>query len=121
MLLAFSVTPLGPVASGQSAPGKSADSGTGPAGDSVGEAVAEAIRIVRESGLPSETNAMFTNIEGDWDEVMAVVKAAVDAVAARASRVSLVLKADLRSGASDAMHSKVASVERLLGTETSGT
>jgi uncharacterized protein (TIGR00106 family) len=86
----------------------------------VGDAVAEAIRIVRESGLPSETNAMFTNIEGDWDEVMAVVKAAVDAVAARAARVSLVLKADLRSGVTDALHGKVASVEARLREETPG-
>lgn len=80
----------------------------------MGDAVAEAVRVVRESGLPSETNAMFTNIEGDWDEVMAVVKAAVEAVAARAPRVSLVLKADLRGGVSDAMHSKVTSVEERL-------
>jgi uncharacterized protein (TIGR00106 family) len=90
----------------------------------VGEAVAEAVRIVRESGLPSETNAMFTNIEGEWDEVMTVVKAAVDAVSARATRVSLVIKADLRSGVTDAMHGKVASVEQWLSTgntETPGT
>jgi uncharacterized protein (TIGR00106 family) len=87
-------------------------------GDSVGDAVAEAVRIVRESGLPSETNAMFTNIEGDWDEVLAVVKAAVEAVAARAPRVSLVIKADLRSGVTDAMHSKVAAVEERLGRST---
>ena len=114
MLLAFSVTPLGPVSSGRSVPGKSADSGSEPAGDSVSEAVAEAVRIVRESGLPNETNAMFTNLEGEWDEVMAVVKAAVDAVAARAPRVSVVIKADLRSGVTDAMHAKVASVEERL-------
>ena len=63
----------------------------------MGAAVAEAIRVVRASGLPNETNAMFTNIEGEWDEVMAVVKQAVDAVAAAvAPRVSLVLKADIR-------------------------
>ena len=54
----------------------------------VTEAVAEAVRVVRESGLPNETNAMFTNIEGEWDEVMAVVKQAVDVVAAAAPRGS---------------------------------
>jgi uncharacterized protein (TIGR00106 family) len=91
------------------------DSGSDTGSDSVGDAVAEAVRIVRESGLPSETNAMFTNIEGEWDEVMAVVKAAVDAVAARAPRVSLVIKADLRSGVTDALHAKVASIEERLG------
>jgi uncharacterized protein (TIGR00106 family) len=62
----------------------------------VSEAVAAAIRVVRESGLPHETNAMFTNLEGEWEEVMDVVKRAVDAVAARSPRVSLVLKADIR-------------------------
>ena len=65
---------------------------------SVSESVAEAVRIIRESGLPNETNAMFTNIEGEWDEVMAVVKDAVFAVAEKSPRVGLVLKADLRAG-----------------------
>ena len=64
----------------------------------VAEAVAEAVQVIRDSGLPNETNAMFTNIEGEWDEVMAVVKAAVDKVAARSPRVGLVLKADIRKG-----------------------
>ena len=59
---------------------------------------------MRESGLPNQTDAMFTTIEGDWDETLAVVKRAVDAVAARAPRVSLVLKADLRPGVTDAPH-----------------
>ena len=95
MLVAFSITPLG-------------------VGDSVGEAVAEAVRVVRASGLPNRTDAMFTTIEGDWDEVMAVVKQAVDAVAARAPRVSLSLKADLRPGVTDALTAKLATVERHL-------
>jgi uncharacterized protein (TIGR00106 family) len=64
----------------------------------VSDAVADAVRVVRESGLPNETNAMFTNIEGEWDEVMAVVKAAVFKVAETSPRVGLVLKADLRRG-----------------------
>ena len=64
----------------------------------VSEAVADAVRVIRESGLPNETNAMFTNIEGEWDEVMAVVKRAVFRVAESSPRVGLVLKADLRRG-----------------------
>lgn len=95
MLVAFSITPLG-------------------VGEAVGEHVAEAVRIVRESGLPNRTDAMFTTVEGEWDEVMAVVKRAVDAVAARAPRVSVVLKADIRPGVSDALTSKVEAVERYL-------
>jgi uncharacterized protein (TIGR00106 family) len=96
VLAAFSVTPLG-------------------AGDSVGELVADAVRIVRESGLPNETNAMFTNIEGEWDEVMTVIQRCVQAVAARSPRVSVVIKVDYRPGATDALHGKVETVERELG------
>ena len=81
---------------------------------SVSRAVAEAIRVVRESGLPNETNAMFTNIEGEWDEVMAVVKRAVDTVAEHSPRVSLVLKADIRPGHTGMLTAKVAKVESLL-------
>ena len=95
MLVAFSVTPLG-------------------VGENVGEIVAEAVRVVRASGLPNRTDAMFTTVEGDWDEAMAVVKEAVDAVAARAPRVSLVIKADLRPGVTDALNAKVETIERYL-------
>jgi len=95
MLIAFSVTPLG-------------------VGEGVGEIVAEAVRVVRASGLPNHTDSMFTTIEGDWDEVLAVVKDAVDAVNARAPRVSLVLKADIRPGVTDGLTSKVETIERYL-------
>lgn len=95
MLVAFSVTPLG-------------------VGDSVGDLVAEAVRVVRASGLPNQTDSMFTTIEGEWDEVMAVVKQAVDAVAAKAPRVSVSLKADIRPGVTDALTAKVAHIERAL-------
>ena len=80
----------------------------------VSEAVAEAVRIVRASGLPNETNAMFTNIEGEWDEVMAVVKQAVDVVAATSPRVGLVLKADIRAGYDGQLTAKVERVARVL-------
>jgi uncharacterized protein (TIGR00106 family) len=95
VIIAFSVTPIG-------------------AGEGVGRAVAEAVRVVRASGLPSHTDAMFTLVEGEWDEVMAVVKQAVDAVLALAPRVSVVLKADIRPGVTDGLATKVESVERHL-------
>ena len=81
---------------------------------SVSEAVARAVRVVRESGLPCETNAMFTNVEGDWDEVMAVIKAAVEAVAEVSPRVGLVLKADIRPGFEGQLTAKVERVEEAL-------
>ena len=95
MIAAFSLTPLG-------------------VGESVGELVAEAVKVVRESGLRSETNAMFTNVEGEWDEVMAVIKSCVDRVAVRAPRVSIVVKIDYRPGHENAMTTKMQSVRRHL-------
>ncbi|WP_327087081.1 MTH1187 family thiamine-binding protein [Nonomuraea sp. NBC_01738] len=92
MIVAFSITPLG-------------------VGEGVAEPVARAVKVVRDSGLPNHTDSMFTTIEGEWDEVMAVVKRAVDAVAEVAPRVSLVLKADLREGVVDGMTSKLTSLE----------
>jgi uncharacterized protein (TIGR00106 family) len=81
----------------------------------VSDAVADAVRVIRESGLPCETNAMFTNIEGEWDEVMAVVKRAVFTVAESSPRVGLVLKADLRRGYDEGqLAAKVERVEERL-------
>jgi uncharacterized protein (TIGR00106 family) len=96
VIAAFSITPLG-------------------AGDSVGSIVADCVRIVRESGLANETNAMFTNIEGDYDQVMAVVKACVDKAAEAAPRVSVVVKMDvLAEDRAGRLQGKVESVERHL-------
>ena len=95
MIAAFSITPLG-------------------VGDSVSEPVAEAVALVRASGLPNETNAMFTNVEGEWDEVMALIKACVMHVAEAAPRVSVVIKIDHRPGVEDALHRKVEAVEQHL-------
>ena len=81
MLVAFSISPTAASEDG-----------------SVSEAVAAAVRVVKESGLPWELTSMFTTVEGDWDEVMAVVKRAVDVVAEVSPRVGLVLKADIRPG-----------------------
>lgn len=98
MIVAFSISPM-----------------AGDEDGSVSQAVASAVRVVRESGLPNETNAMFTNIEGEWDEVMAVVKSAVDAVAAVSPRVGLVLKADIRPGFDGQITAKVERIEQALG------
>jgi uncharacterized protein YqgV (UPF0045/DUF77 family) len=92
MLIAFSVAPSG-------------------IGDSVTGAVADAVRIVRESGLPNHTDAMFTTIEGSWDECMDVVRRATEAVGKHGTRVSLVLKADIRPGHSGELTGKVERLE----------
>lgn len=95
MLVAFSI-----------APSVAADS-TG----SVSESVAAAVKVVRESGLPNRTDSMFTTIEGEWDECMAVVKSCVETVAGYGPRVSLVLKADIREGFSGELSGKVERLE----------
>jgi uncharacterized protein (TIGR00106 family) len=85
---------------------------------SVSEAVATAVKVIRDSGLPTELSSMFTTIEGEWDEVMAVVKRAVFTVAETSPRVGLVLKADIRAGYDTGqLTAKVQRVEeRLRGT-----
>jgi len=92
MIAAFSITPLG-------------------IGDSVSAYVADAVRLVRDSGLPNETNAMFTNVEGEWDEVMALIGRCVTTVAEHAPRVSVVIKVDYRPGVTGALRAKVDAVE----------
>ena len=81
---------------------------------SVGPTVADVVRIIRDSGLPYETNAMFTNVEGSLDEVLDLVKRCIEHVAAAAPRVTVVVKLDVRTDHPDALHAKVATVERLL-------
>ncbi|HZI97989.1 MAG TPA: MTH1187 family thiamine-binding protein [Actinomycetales bacterium] len=95
MIVAFSVAPSG-------------------TGESVSDAVADAVRVVRASGLPHRTDAMFTTIEGEWDECMDVVRRACEAVGRHGPRVSLVLKADIRPGRSGEMQGKLDRLEAAL-------
>ena len=81
---------------------------------SVSQAVAAAVEAVRESGLPHETTSMFTTLEGEWDEVMTVVKRCVDVVAERSPRISLVMKADIRPGYTGQITAKVERVNEIL-------
>ena len=97
MLVAFSVAPSG-----------------GPT-DSVHDAVAAAVRVVRESGLPNRTTSMFTEIEGSWNDVFDVVKRATEAVAPFGSRISLVIKADIRPGYSGELTAKLDRLEAAMG------
>lgn len=99
MLVAFSVTPIGTANPG------------------VADEVADAVRVVRASGLPNRTDAMFTTIEGEWDEVMRVVRDAVEAVLERSKRVSVTLKADVYPGVSGALDMKVRAVEERLASD----
>ncbi len=101
MIIAFSVAP----------------SGTGRSDGSVHDAVAAAVRVVRASGLPHRTSSMFTEIEGEWDEVFDVVKRATEAVLPFGSRVSLVIKADIRPGRSGELAGKLERLERAIAAQ----
>ena len=97
MLVAFSVAPSG-----------------GSADDSVHDAVAAAVKVVRESGLPNRTTSMFTELEGSWDDVFDVVKRATEAVAPFGSRISLVIKADIRPGYEGELDAKIDRLEQAI-------
>lgn len=114
MLIAFSVAPSGapsdPARAGLDEAAAAAESADG----SVHDAVAAAVRVMRASGLPHRTTSMFTEVEGEWDEVFAVVKAATEAVMPFGSRVSLVLKADIRPGRTGEIDGKIERLEQAI-------
>jgi uncharacterized protein (TIGR00106 family) len=83
--------------------------------ESVGEYVARSLTIVEASGLDYRFHAMGTVLEGEWDDVLAVVKKCYEAVSADCGRVEVVMKIDARRGAGGRLASKTASVEKRLG------
>ena len=76
-------------------------------GDELSAHVAEVVKVIRESGLPNKTTSMFTEIEGDWDAVMDVVKRATFVLAEKGIRTEVVLKADIRPGFDSMMDGKL--------------
>lgn len=96
MLIGFSVVPLG-------------------AGSSIGDQIAEVMRIVDESGLPYKVNPMATVVEGEWDEVMNLVKMCHAAVMKSAERAVTTISIDDRKGRPGRIEEKVKSVERRIG------
>jgi len=95
MLAAFSITPLG-------------------GGDSVGTAVARIVGLVRDSGLPNETTAMFTTVEGTPAEVFALLERCIEEGERHAPRLSITAKFDHRPGHEDQLRRKVERVEQSL-------
>lgn len=86
-------------------------------GNELAKEVAEVVKVIRESGLPNRTTAMFTEIEGEWDEVMQVVKDATFVLAEKGIRTQVVVKADVRPGATDTINLKIEKINNLLGEE----
>ncbi len=89
-------------------------------GDELAPEVAEVVKVIRASGLPNHTTSMFTEIEGEWDEVMKVVKDAAFVLAEKGIRTEVVLKADIRPGFQNMMNTKVEKVDRILGGANDG-
>ena len=96
MLVEFSIVPLG-------------------AGESVSGQVARVIDLVDRSGLPYRVNPMGTVVEGDWDEVMALIRKCHEVVRSQGLRTLTTLRIDDRPGRGGRLEGKIASVERHLG------
>ena len=83
-------------------------------GEELSAEVAEVVKVIRESGLPNKTYSMFTEIEGEWDEVMKVIKEATYVLAEKGIRTEVILKADIRPGFTNTMEAKVEKVKPIL-------
>ena len=83
-------------------------------GAELSEYVAEAVEVIRESGLPNETNAMFTNIEGDIDDVLKVIRDATMKLAGQGYRTDVVIRLDIRPGFEGQIHAKQELVNEIL-------
>lgn len=84
-------------------------------GEELSAEVAEVVKVIRQSGLKNRTYSMFTEIEGEWDEVMQVVKDATMVLAEKGIRTEVILKADIRPGYEGTMDSKVDKVNAIIG------
>ena len=102
VLLEFSMTPLGQ-------------------GESVSQYVAKSLEIIEASKLDYRLHAMGTVIEGEWDDVFAVVKQCYEAMSADCDRVTCSIKVDARKGASGRLSAKVKTVESILGRKLKST
>lgn len=96
VLLEFSMSPLG-------------------RGESVSRYVARLLPIIEASGLDYRLHAMGTILEGEWEDVFAVVEKCYKELRKDCDRLSIAIKVDYRKGRRGRLQSKVASVEKKLG------
>jgi uncharacterized protein (TIGR00106 family) len=96
MLASFSIVPVG-------------------SGEELKTAVAEAVDIVDQSGLPYVVGAMNTTVEGEEQEVMSLILACHHAVRRKVRRVLTTITIDDREGAEKRLSGKVDDVEKVLG------
>lgn len=96
MLAEFSIIPIG-------------------AGSSIGDRLAEVLRIVDSSGIPYKINPMGTVVEGEWDEVIKLIKKCHRAVMKTGERTVTTISIDDRKGKPNRIEQKVKSIERRIG------
>jgi uncharacterized protein (TIGR00106 family) len=96
MLVEFSVVPIG-------------------MGSSLGVYLAKVLKIVDASGLPYKVNPMGTVVEGEWDEIMKLVKKCHGAVMRKGERAVTTITIDDRKGRPDRINQKVKSLEKRIG------
>ncbi len=84
-------------------------------GDSLSQYVARSLDIIDKSGLPYQLTPMGTIVEGEWDEVMALVSACYRRMSQDCDRISTSIKIDYRAGKSGRLKSKIRSIESKLG------
>ena len=84
-------------------------------GESLSRYVARSLAIIEASGLPYQCHAMGTILEGEYDQVMDVVRRCFEAMAEDCQRIECSVKIDYRKGHAGRLTGKVASVEAKLG------
>jgi len=85
--------------------------------ESLSRDVAEIIKIIDDSGIDCQTTAMGTIVEGEWDEVMELIKKCHFKLRESSTRVNTKISIDDREGATGRIKGKIASVEKHLGRE----
>ena len=86
-------------------------------GSALGKDVAGVIDLIDKSGLDYQTTAMGTLVEGDWDEVMDLIKICHDKLRENSDRVNTKISIDDRAGAKGRLKGKVADIEKIIGRE----
>jgi len=84
-------------------------------GESLSEYVARSLDIIDKSGLPYQLTPMGTIVEGEWEEVMALVTACYKRMSQDCNRISTSMRIDYRSGKSGRLKSKIGAIETRLG------
>ncbi len=84
-------------------------------GASVSRYVARSLDIIDGSGLPYRLGPMGTTLEGEFDEVMGVVKQCFERMAVDCERIACQIKIDARRGGGGRLEAKVAKLKQVTG------